>query len=428
MDGDSQTSIFIVIILLGLAAYFAVAETALSSVSKSRIRLAAERGDSRARSALYALEHFDRAITTLLIGTNIVHIAIASIVTVYVTRRWGLGFVSLSTIVTTIIVFFAGEMVPKSIAKKNSEGCALATAGLLLLFMKLLTPAALLLSAIGNLAASLTREEAELTVTEDKLYDIIEDMEESGAIDEEQGDLFSSALQFSVVTVDSIITPRVDMVAINSKADPDAILELVRSTTHSRLPVYENTRDNIIGILNIRDYLTEYLKGHTYPNLRSMMDPPYFAPLTTPIAELLENMSRKKVNLAVITDQYGGTFGIVTIEDILEELVGEIWDEDDKVKEPITELAPNTWLVAGDETVGDALDEMDIEPSDEEEEETFTNLLIGEWVYQQFTEMPRPGDSFSYQALTVTVDQMEKNRILYVRIEKAAAEEGGEEA
>ena len=431
MDGDSQTTLILILILLGLAAYFAIAETALSSVSHTRIRLASEHGDPRAKSALYTITHFDQAITTLLICTNIVHISVASIVTVFVTRKWGLSYVSLSTIVTTIVVFFVGEMVPKSIAKKNSEGCLLGTAGLLMIFIKICTPLAFVLTAIGNLAASLTRQEPEITVTEDELYDIIEDMEESGAIDEDQGELFSSALQFSDLTVDSILTPRVDMVAIDADGDPLRILNLIKETTHSRLPVYERTPDNIIGILKIRDYLSEYLREHTYPNIRALMDLPYFIPQSTPIAELLENMSSKKVNLAVITDSYGGTLGIVTIEDILEELVGEIWDEDDKIKEPIVQLSEQVWLVEAEETVSDALDEMDVEVESEEDEEEFKNLQIGEWVYQQFTEIPKAGDSFTYQGLIITIDRMSRNRILYVKIEKPEQtenEEGGEQA
>ena len=415
MDDGSRTSIILILILLLLSAYFAVTETALSSVSRSRIKNRADKGDGRAGKALLALDDFDRAITTILIGTNVVHIVLASMVTVLVTRRWGVSAVTLSTILTTIVVFFAGEMVPKSIGKKNSEKCILASAGLLVLLMKVLYPLSALLSAIGRLAARLTREEAELTVTEDELYDMIEDLEEQGAIDEEQSDLISSALQFSDLTADSILTPRVDMVAINAEDDPEKIFELIRSTTHSRVPVYENTRDNIIGVLTTREYMKAYLKNRQFPELTGLCDPVYFTYQTTPIAELLESMSRKKVSLAVINDSYGGTLGIVTIEDILEELVGEIWDEDDKVVENIVKLDDRTFVVEAEETVEDALEELGLDPLTEEEEEEFPNLQVGEWVYRQFSEIPRVGDSFHYGCLTVTVNTMEKNRIRYVR-------------
>ncbi|MCQ2461609.1 MAG: hemolysin family protein [Clostridia bacterium] len=330
MDGDSRGSLIIILILLGLAAYFAITETALSSVSRNRIKLDLEHGDTRAKRALYALDNFDKAITTLLICTNIVHISIASIVTVFVTKVWGLSAVSISTIITTLIVFFLGEMLPKSFAKKNSESCILTCAGPLLIFMKVLSPLAAVLSGIGNLAGKLTKSEPEITVTEDELYDIIEDLEESGVIDEDQSDLLSSALQFEEVTAKDICTPRVDVVGVNLKDDPKDIFDIITDSTHSRLPVYDESKDNIIGVLSIRRYIKRYLKTKKYPMVRRLLDEPFFAPQDIPIDELLEKMSQRKVSLAIIKDEFGGTYGIVTIEDILEELVGEIYDEDDQ--------------------------------------------------------------------------------------------------
>lgn len=330
MDGDSRGSLIIILILLGLAAYFAITETALASVSKNKIKLDLERGDTRAKRALYALDNFDKAITTLLICTNIVHISIASIVTVFVTRNWGLSAVSISTIITTLIVFFLGEMLPKSFAKKNSESCILSCAGPLVIFMKVLAPLALMLSGIGYLAGLLTKSEPEITVTEDELYDIIEDLEESGVIDEEQSDLLSSALQFEDVTAMDISTPRVDLIGVNLKDDPEKTFETIIESTHSRLPVYDENKDNIIGVLSIRRYMKRYLKTKKYPTIKRLIDKPLFASKDTPIDELLEEMSQNKVSLAIVKDEFGGTYGIVTIEDILEELVGEIYDEDDQ--------------------------------------------------------------------------------------------------
>ncbi len=330
MDGDSRGSLIIILILLGLAAYFAITETALSSVSRNKIKLNLERGDTRAKRVLYALDNFDKAITTLLICTNIVHISIASIVTVFVTKIWGLSAVSISTIITTLVVFFVGEMLPKSFAKKNNESCILTCAGPLIILMKVLSPLAAVLSGIGNLAGKLTKSEPEITVTEDELYDIIEDLEESGVIDEEQSDLLSSALQFEEVTAKDISTPRVDLVAINLRDDNEKIFETITDSTHSRLPVYDESKDNIIGVLSIRRYIKRYLKTKKYPTVKRLIDKPFFAPQDMPIDELLEKMSQNKVSLAIINDEFGGTYGIVTIEDILEELVGEIYDEEDQ--------------------------------------------------------------------------------------------------
>ncbi len=329
MDADSRGSLVIIIILLGLAALFAVTETALSSVSRNRIKLVLEHGDNRAKRVLYALDNFDKAITTLLICTNIVHISIASIVTIFVTRIWGLTAVSLSTIITTLVVFFFGEMLPKSFAKKNSESCILICSGPLIIFMKVLSPLSKLLSGIGNIAGKLTKAEKEITVTEDELYDIIEDLEESGVIDEEQSDLISSALQFEDVTVETISTPRVNIEGIDLSKEPEEIFKTINDSTHSRLPVYDGDKDEILGVLQIRRYLKQYLRTKKYPNVKRLMDKPFFTSQGVMIDELLEKMSASKVTLAIVKDDFGGTYGIVTIEDILEELVGEIYDEED---------------------------------------------------------------------------------------------------
>ena len=423
MDDGSRLPWIIAIILLFLAAFFAVAETALAAASKNKIKVALDRGDYRAKNAMYCIDHFEDAISTLLVCTNIVHISTAALVTVAVTRLWGLSAVSVSTLLTTIVVFFAGEMLPKSIAKKYSEKLLLATAGLLRFFMGVFGPVARLLTSIGKL---FVKDDAEVSVTEDELYDIIEDMAEEGSIDEDQSELISSAIQFGDVTVDSILTPRVDMVAIDVAANSKSVLELVKGTTHSRLPVYEGTIDTIIGVLHIRKFMKAYLKSKRVPKIRPLLDSVYFTPQSTRIDTLLPILSGKKQNMAVVTDSFGGTLGIVTVEDILEELVGEIWDEDDIVEEAFMSLGNNVYLVDAEETVGDLFDEMDYE--DPEEDERFTNLLVSDWVYEHFPEIPRVGDCFEYNGLKVTVSLMDHNRIVRVRVVAPdKTEEGGEE-
>ena len=427
MDDGSRLPWIIAIILLFCAMYFAVTETAMASASRTKIKTAAERGDTRAKDALFLLDNFDRAITTILIGTNIVHIAVASIVTVAVTRRWGLSFVTLSTIVTTIAVFFLGEMLPKSLGKKYSEKLLLSCAGVMRVLMKLFAPLSSLLTAIGNGAAKLSKGDPEITVTEDELYDIIEDMTEEGSLDEEQGELISSALQFGDVTVESILTPRVDVTAIDVDDSLEEILEQVRSQNHSRLPVYEGTIDNIIGILQIRTFIKAYLHLGEHTELRPLLDEPFFIHQSTNIDELLPIMSKGKKSMAVVTDNYGGTVGIVTIEDILEELVGEIWDEDDVVEEPIADLGGGVLRVDAEETVSDVFEHLGFE--DPEEDEELVNTQMGEWAYEQFTAIPRVGESFSYHGISVTVDEMEHNRILKLKVELLPEkEEGGEDA
>ena len=427
MDDGSRLPWIIAIAFVFFAMYFAVTETAMASASRTKIKTAAERGDARAKNALYLLDNFDRAITTILIGTNIVHIAVASIVTVAVTRRWGLNVVTLSTVITTIVVFFLGEMLPKSLGKKYSEKLLLSCAGAMRVLMKLFAPLSALLTAIGRAAAKLSKGDPEITVTEDELYDIIEDMTEEGSLDEEQGELISSALQFGDVTVEAILTPRVDVSAIDADDPLEEILATVRSQNHSRLPVYEGTIDNIVGVLQIRTFIKAYLRLGKDTALRPLLDEPFFIHQSTNIDELLPIMSKGKKNMAIVTDNYGGTVGIVTIEDILEELVGEIWDEDDVVEEPIAELGDGVLRVDAEETVSDVFEHLGFE--DPEEDEELINTQMGEWAYEQFTAIPRVGESFSYHGVSVTVDEMEHNRILKLKVELLPEkEEGGEDA
>ena len=393
------------------------------------MKLLADHGNRRAAKVLDALEHFDRTISTILICTNIAHLGAASVVTVAVTRRWGLSAVAVSTFITSMVVFFVGEMLPKSIAKKYSEHLSLWCIDLLTVLIALFRPASALLAAIGNAASRLTKGDPEISVTEDEIYDIIEDMTEEGSLDEEHGDLISSALQFNDLTVESILTPRVDVVAININDDSAAILQQIRSQNHSRLPVYEGSKDNIIGILRIRRYIQAYLKMGDQLDLRGLLDKPIFVTESAAVDELLPIMSRERQNMAVVTDHHGGTAGIVTVEDILETLVGEIWDEDDIVITPIVALENGNYLVDAEEPVADVLNEIGFECPPEDEDELI-NTRIGEWVYDHFSSIPKVTDGFDYHGLRVTIAKMDHNRILKVvlrRLSEEEQEEGGAE-
>lgn len=424
MDDASRLSLIVVILLILCAAYFAVAETSFASVSKVRIKVRAERGEAKAIRALKVLDNFDLAITSILICTNIVHLSAASIATLAVTRMFpGVsGAVTISTFVMTLVVFFAGEMLPKSIAKKYSERLSLAVAGSLWFFMTVLKPLATLLTAIGNFAAKLAKADPQISVTEDEIYDIIEDMTEEGSLDEERGELISSALQFAETTVESILTSRVDIVALDIDDPVDEMLGTIRSETHSRLPVYEGSIDNIIGILSIRKFIKTYLREGEKMDVRALLDEPYFIHGSTNIDGLLPVMSKKRLNMAVVTDNYGGTLGIVTVEDILEELVGEIWDEDDVVEEPYVALDNGKWDCTAEMTVSDVFELLEL---DEDDDDEFTNKLLGEWAYEQFDNIPSVGDSFRYENVEVTVSEMHNNRILRLRVR--LIDEGGEE-
>ena len=423
MDDGSILSVLIILALLLFADYFAVCETSFAAVSRIRLKTAMERGDRRANKAMYVCEHFDKAITTILIGTNIVHLSCASYVTVLVTRRWGLSAVTLSTFVTTLVVFFVGEMLPKSIAKKYSLRLALGTASSLVFFMHLLTPVSFLLTKIGEFASRLTKGDSEVSVTEDELYDIIENMTDEGDLDSEQGDLVHSALAFGDLTAESILTARVDMETIDVDDPLEEILSQVKASRHSRIPVYQDSVDNIIGVLQIRRFMREYLQKREKTDMRSLLDEPYFVHQSAKIDELLSVMSSKKINMSSVTDSYGGTVGIVAVEDTLEELVGEIWDEDDEVVEPCVDHGDGSYSFDAGVDIEDAFEFMDYEDPDETD---FDHKLLGEWAYEQFDAIPQEGDSFTYNGLRITVEKVQQRRIMKLHIQRLP--EGGEKA
>ncbi len=415
MDPDSRT-ILIVCLLFIASAYFALTETAISCVSRNRIKVRLDKGDVRARKVMYVLDHFEDAITTLLICTNIAHIAAASVVTVSVTRKWGLGAVTASTFIVTVAMFFLGEMLPKSIGKKLSEKSSLACAGLLVVLMKVLTPFTYVLSGIGKLTLKISRGGEEVSVTENEIYDIIEDMTEEGSLDEEQSELISSALSFGDLTVTSIMTPRVDVEGIDINTPSEKILENLLGQNHSRLIVYDKTIDNVVGVLQLRRFLKSYISRKTIPNIRRMTDKVFFAHQSMPIDELFDNMTTNRFNIAVVLDGFGGTLGIVTIEDIIEEIVGEIWDEDDEIKEPIVKLSDDTILASCDETVESAFEEIGYEEKDEDEADRFTNLLLCDFIYEKLGSVPKKGDSFEYNNLKLRVEEVDHNRVLTAKI------------
>ncbi len=415
MDPDSRT-ILIVCLLFIASAYCALTETAIASVSKSRIKVRADKGTPGAKKVLYVLDNFEDAITTLLVCTNIAHIAAAAIVTAAVMRRFGLSAVTASTFIMTLAMFFVGEMLPKSIGKKQSERSSLACAGLLVVLMKITKPLTFLLSGIGKLTLKMTGADEEVSVTEDEIYDIIEDMTEEGSLDEEQSELISSALSFGDLTVTSIMTPRVDVEGIDINTPSEEILENLLGQNHSRLIVYDKTIDNVVGVLQLRRFLKSYISRKTIPNIRRMTDKVFFAHQSMPIDELFDNMTENRFNIAVVLDGFGGTLGIVTIEDIIEEIVGEIWDEDDEIKEPIVKLSDDTILASCDETVESVFEEIGYEEKDEDEADRFTNLLLCDFIFEKIGAVPKKGDSFMYNNLKIRVEETDHNRVLTAKI------------
>ena len=329
-DGSPIGFIVLIVLLILICAYFSSSETALAKVNRIRIMSLSENGDKRARRVLYILDHFDQALTTILIVNNIAQIACAASATLFASKLWGVGAVTLVTLVTTLIIFLFAEMLPKRFAMLFSEQFALFAAGSLIFFMKALSPVAKAFSALGRFFGRPFRKQTEEpTVTEDELYDIIETVATEGVIDEEKTELVQSALEFSDTSAHDILTPWDRVVKVSRGMNTEEILTVIKDNVHSRLPVVDE-HDRPVGMLQIRKFLKAYLKGSV--QMDKLVDECRFVSASTAIDDLLPLMSAQRTQIAVVTDEAGATLGVVTVEDILEELVGEIYDEDDKVE------------------------------------------------------------------------------------------------
>lgn len=331
MDGGSSTLFILLFIFLAGAAYCASSEIAFASVNKIRLKNYAENGDKRAINAMYITVNFNKALTTLLIGNNITHIAFASVATLLSTRLWGVESVKYTTIVSTFVVFLFSEMIPKSFGKANSTRIALAVSGSLRALMKILAPVAYFFTYISNCVSKLFPvKDSEPFMTEEELYDIIETANEEGVLDEDQHELVHSALDFDDITVGDIFTARKDIVALDINSSQEEILAIIKKYKYSRIPMYKDSLDNIVGILPVRKFLKAYIKNQTI-DLKDMLLKPHYTMCNMPIDNVLREMSGKKIHMSIVVDDNSKTLGIVTVEDILEELVGDIWDEDDVV-------------------------------------------------------------------------------------------------
>lgn len=332
-DGSPIGYLFTIVLLILLSAMFAGTETAFASVSRIRMMSNASNGDERAKRSLWILDHFDQALTTLLICNNITHIGCASIATLMASKLWGLGSVTLVTLVTTFVLFFIAETVPKRFAKATSERFAMTMSGTLLFLMHALKPVSFLFMKLSSLVSRRLHKDAaeEPTVTEDELHDILETAAEEGALDEEKTELVQNALDFSAISAKDILTPWKDVETVQTSMRADDVLALIEKNAHSRLPVLD-ARGNVTGILYTRKFLRAYLQNGHSVRIRTVMDPAVFVNPDMPIDDLLPHLSARRTQIAVVRSADGTLplFGVVTVEDILEELVGEIYDEDDE--------------------------------------------------------------------------------------------------
>lgn len=405
------------------AAYFSSAESAYAAANKIRIKNAAEDGDKRAQRALFITNNFDRALTTILIGTNVMHIGCSSLATLFATNLWGESSVIYATLVTTIIVFFVAEMVPKSYAMANCNKVALESASSLRVLMKVLAPAAYFFMGISHLVTLLFKKEAAPTVTEDELSSIIETVEEEGGMSEGQSDLLQSAMEFPTTLVSDVLTARADIVAVNADADADDVLALIREAKHSRLPVYEGDLDNVIGVLSVRKYLKEHIRRGA-ADVRALMAPPFFVSPDAEIGDLLTRMTQNRICLAVVKDASDHTLGLITVEDFLEELVGEIWDEDDVVDASFIKLGGNRFRVSGTMNTEDAFRRMGFSCPDR----SAAQKQVQAWALECYGHVPEEEEECTYRTLLLTVDEMEDGRIKTLDIKMNAPENTADSA
>lgn len=415
LDSSSGLSCIFLIVLVALSAFFSGSETALTSVNKIRLKSLEENGDKKAARTLRVAENYERMISTVLIGNNIVNIASASLATVIFTVLLGADKgAAVSTVVMTIVVLIFGEVLPKNYAKNNADSLAVVVSGPISFLMTVFKPLSAALSALSGLMSRLTGgEDDKPSVTEEELKYIVESIEEEGVLEENESDLVQSALEFDEIEVQEIVTPRVDMVTLDVEDSWEEILELAKTSKVSRIPVYEGSIDNIIGLVHVRDILEDEISSSEH-DIRSLLSQCLFVHKTMNLSGLLEKLRKEKMPLAIVTDDYGGTMGLVTIEDVVEELVGEIWDEYDDFEEELVKKDDHTYEVSGDYNIYDLMDELD---EDNHSFESDYNTVSG-WILEQLEHIPTVGEQLVYEdRMRVTVTEMDDQRITKVKIE-----------
>ncbi|WP_418428006.1 HlyC/CorC family transporter [Blautia hydrogenotrophica] len=405
---EQSISLMIIIGCIIMSAYFSATETAFSSLNRIRIKNMAEKGNKRAQLVLTLSENYDGLLSTILIGNNIVNIASASLATVIFVKLLGdEAGASISTVVTTIVVLIFGEVSPKSIAKESPEQFAMFSAPFLNAFMVLLTPANYVFKQWKKLLSLLIRTSGDPGITEEELLAIVEEAKQDGGIDEQEGSLIKSAIEFTELEAMDIATPRVDVTGIPVDADKEEIAAVFGETGYSRLPVYKDKIDDIIGIIYQKDFYNQVYRGVC--GVEAIVRPALYVAKSKKINVLLKELQKNKMHIAVVIDEFGGTMGIVTLEDILEELVGEIWDEHDVVVQEIEKISDQEYLVLGNTSVEKLFEEL----GGEEEFESFT---VSGWVMELAERIPEEGDVLYYENMSITVMKMKDRRVEQVRI------------
>lgn len=406
----------IIIVLLMISAVCSATETAFSSANRIRLKNMAASGSKRAAKALAMAEDFDKPLTAILIANNVVNIASSALATVFFTERFGSGSVGIATLVMTVLVLIFGEILPKSLAKENSERFSVFMAPLLSAFIIVITPLIWIFTGIKKLVVKLVgrREEEQPSVTEEELKYIIEEIEDEGVLEEQESDLVRSALEFDEITISKVLVPRINIIGIERGSSFESIRDVFIQTKFSRLPVYEGTLDSIVGVIHQSDFFELYLSGGT--DIGGIMKQPVLFPEGKKISEALRELQKAKMHMGVVVDEYGGTEGICTLEDIIEELVGEIYDESDDEDTSFVKLGENRFRVSASLSVGDFLDRAGL-PEDTVETDMTS---VGGWVMELLGRIPEQNEFVRSGMFDMTVQMEDEQKIgsLIIKVRK----------
>ena len=413
---DSSVGFIILLaVLVACSAFFSATETAFSSINNIRIKNLASSGNQKAILVDKLSQNYDKLLTTILIGNNIVNILASSIATVLFVKYFGNAGVTISTTVMTILVLIFGEISPKSIAKDHAEGFTMAVARTVFLLELILTPVNFLFVQWKKLLNKLFGSAKDRGITEEELKTIVDEAESGGEIDSDESDLIKSAIEFNDLKASDILTPRIDVRAFEFGTPTEDVIEMFLDSGFSRLPVYRDTIDNIIGVVHQKDLFHMIQKGST-ADITSIVSPVKYVSPSMEISELIRVLQKTKTHFAVVTDEYGGTDGILTLEDILEELVGEIWDEHDEVVENVVKLTDDSYKVLGSADLEELFDIFGDRPADDA-----PNTVSG-WVMENLEKMPEAGDSFEYKNFHITVRSMELRRVAEIFVRRTTEE------
>lgn len=405
-----------VVALVAGSAFFSSAEIAYNSASPHKLRAKAEAGDKRALLAQSINEHYTQALSTILMGNNLVNIATTAIITVLLVDALGPKGQGYAELLTTVILLIFGEIIPKILGVEYCNRLVLFYGAPLRFFITLFKP---VVWVVGKLVDGLSRlwtpEESEPSMTDEELVMVVDSIQDEGVITEDEGELIKSAIEFADITAHEIMIPRVDVLAVDVDDSVEEFLASEGIDHYTRIPVYEENIDHIVGIVNVKQVLQLALDPDKREsiNLRELMSEPKFVHMTKRIDDLLKELRDEGRNMAVVLDGYGGTAGILTMEDILEELVGDIWDEADEVEPDVTEMGENEFLLDGDMNIYDAFESVGYEPDEEFDSEYNT---LGGWVTEMLDRFPQPGDTFTHDGLQVTVLSVDEHRVEQVKI------------